>query len=432
MKSLLLILLLCSLSRQRTCFDKNQDGAEVVLSTDPKAKFVALAFKLEENKNGQLTWLRVYQGELKKGATIYNTAQDQKVKVAKRVRMNASQMEEIPSVRAGDICAIFGVDCASGETFTEGTLKYQVNPLHVPDPVISLSIAVKTQQNSQQLMKALKRFAREDPTFHVLKDPETHETLIAGMGELHLEIYVERMRREYELGVVLGKPRVNFRETITDVVNFDYTLKKQTGGAGQYAKIVGRLEPIDESEGLTKEFVNSVMGNNIPPNYIPAIQKGYEDMQQKGPLIGNHVDRVRMILLDGAYHAVDSSEYSFRNCTHLAFTEAFLKASPCLLEPIMNIEVQCPVEFQSQVLTTLNKRRGTVTNATIDGAMVVIEAEVPLALMFGYATELRSASEGKGEFSMEYKQHKLVSGDRLQGVIEEYRKRNAAEEKRLK
>jgi len=303
--------------------------------------------------------------------------------------------------------------------------------LHVPDPVISLSISVKSQQNSQQLMKALKRFAREDPTFHVLKDPDTHETLIAGMGELHLEIYVERMRREYELAVILGKPRVNFRETITDSVNFDYTLKKQTGGAGQYARIVGRLEPIDESEKLNKEFVNSVLGNNIPPNYIPAIEKGFEDMQTKGPLIGNGVERVRMVLLDGAHHAVDSSEYAFRNCTHMAFTDAFLKGSPCLLEPIMSVEISTPVEFQSPVLTTVNKRRGTVTNATIDGAMVVIEAEVPLQLMFGYATELRSASEGKGEFSMEYKQHKLVSTDRLQGIIDEYRKRNEAEEKRL-
>jgi len=417
--------------RKRICFDKSQEGKEVVLTPEPKEKFVALAFKLEENKNGQLTWLRVYQGELKKGGMIYNTAQDQKVKVSKLVRMNASEMEEIPSVRAGDICAILGVDCASGETFTEGTLKYQINPLHVPEPVISLSISVKQQQNSQVLMKALKRFSREDPTFHVLKDPETHETLIAGMGELHLEIYVERMRREYELSVVLGKPRVNFRETILDAVNFDYTLKKQSGGAGQYARIVGRLQPIEESENVNKEFVNSVMGNNIPPNYIPAIEKGFEDMQSKGPLIGNHVERVRMVLLDGAVHAVDSSEFAFRNATHGAFTEAFMKASPTLLEPLMNIEIQCPIEFQSPVLTTLNKRRGTVTNAAIDGAFCVIEAEVPLALMFGYATELRSASEGKGEFTMEYKCHQPVSSDRLQGIIEEYKKRNEAEEKRL-
>eukprot|EP01127_Copromyxa_protea_P000499 TRINITY_DN10418_c0_g1_i1.p1 TRINITY_DN10418_c0_g1~~TRINITY_DN10418_c0_g1_i1.p1 ORF type:complete len:748 (-),score=225.62 TRINITY_DN10418_c0_g1_i1:45-2000(-) len=417
--------------RERICFDKNEEGKEITLKPDPKEKFVALAFKLEENKNGQMTWLRVYQGELKKGATIYNTAQDQKVKVPKLVKMNSSEMEEIPSVKAGDICAIFGVDCASGETFTEGTLKYQINPLHVPEPVISLSIAVKQQQNSQVLMKALKRFSREDPTFHVLKDPETHETLIAGMGELHLEIYVERMRREYELAVVLGKPRVNFRETITDTVNFDYTLKKQSGGAGQYARLIGRLEPIDESENIHKEFVNSVMGNDIPPNYIPAIEKGFEDMQAKGPLIGNQVERVRMVLLGGAHHAVDSSEFAFRNATHGAFTEAFMKASPTLLEPIMNLEIQCPIEFQSPVMTTLNKRRGTVTNATIDGAFCVIEAEVPLALMFGYATELRSASEGKGEFTMEYKCHAHVAGDRLQGIVNEVKEKNAQEEKRM-
>jgi elongation factor G len=416
--------------RKRICFDKDAPGTEIELKADNKDKLVALAFKLEENKNNQMTWIRCYQGELKKGATVYNTSTEQKMKVTKLVRMNSSEMEEIPSVKAGDICAIFGVDCASGETFTEGA-KFQLNPLHVPDPVISLSITVKNQQSSQLFMKALKRFAREDPTFHVLKDPETQETLIAGMGELHLEIYVERMRREYELAVILGKPRVNFRETITAPTNFDYTLKKQTGGAGQYAKIVGRLEPIDESEGIHKEFVNSVLGNNIPPNYIPAIEKGYDDMFGKGPLIGNPVEKVRMILLDGAHHTVDSSEYAFRNCTHQAFTDTFLKAQPGLLEPIMNIEVQVPAEFQSAVLTTLNKRRGTVTNATIDGPICIIEAEVPLALMFGYSTELRSASEGKGEFTMEYKQHKLVSKDRLQGIIDEYRKKSEAEEKRL-
>jgi len=289
--------------------------------------------------------------------------------------------------------------------------------MHVPDPVISLSIATKSSQHSQQFMKALKRFSREDPTFRVMKDPETQETLIAGMGELHLEIYVERMRREYDVAVVLGKPRVNFRETITTVTNFDYTLKKQTGGAGLFAKIIGRLEPIDAEEEMNKEFVNSVLGNNIPPNYIPAIEKGFEDMLAKGPLIGHPVERVRMIILDGGYHAVDSSEYAFRQATQQAFTEAFSRAGGTLLEPIMFLEVVVPLEFQTAIIGTINKRRGNITNAIIDGPMVTVEADVPLSQMFGYTTDLRSSSEGKGEFSMEYKEHKIVPRDRLQVLI---------------
>jgi len=344
--------------------------------------------------------------------------------------MNAGEVEEIDSVKAGDICAMFGVECASGETFTDGTTKCQITSMHVPEPVISLSVATKSSQHSQQFMKALKRFSREDPTFRVLKDPETQETLIAGMGELHLEIYVERMRREYDVAVVLGKPRVNFRETITKVTAFDYTLKKQTGGSGQYAKIIGRIEPIEPEEELAKEFVNSVLGNSIPPNYIPAIEKGFEDMLAKGPIIGHPVDRVRLIVLDGAYHAVDSSEYSFRQATHQAFTEAFNRADPSLLEPIMALEVVVPLEFQTAIIGTINKRRGTITNAIIDGAMVTLEAEVPLALMFGYTTDLRSSSEGKGEFSMEYKEHKLVTRDRLQALINDSKKKLQAEEKR--
>jgi elongation factor G len=419
------------LERDRFAFDKKEEGTKVQLIPDKTLPLVAYAFKLEESKYGQLTWMRVYQGEMKKGAMVTNINLDKKEKVPRLVRMHAGELEDIDSIGPGDICAIYGVDCASGETFTDGSVQLQLNPMHVPAPVISLSISVKSQQHSQTFMKALKRFSREDPTFHVLKDPETQETLIAGMGELHLEIYVERMRREYDLAVVLGKPRVNFRETITSPKTFDYTHKKQSGGAGQYARIAGRIEPVGEDEELQTEFVNSILGNTIPPNYIPGIEKGFNDMLSKGPLIGHPVDRVRMILLDGAYHAVDSSEFAFRNCTHIAFTEAFMKAEPTLLEPVMSIEIQCPLEFQSAAISTLTKRRGTVSNAYIDGQLVTIEAEVPLALMFGYATELRSATEGKGEFAMEYQSHKLVPRDRLPGIIAEYKKKQQAEEKRL-
>jgi len=260
------------------------------------------------------------------------------------------------------------------------------------------------------------------------------------MGELHLEIYIERMRREYDLPLNVGKPRVNFRETITASSDFDFTHKKQSGGAGQYAKIVGRLEPIGDDEMaqtkpgevpklLLREFVNSVVGNNIPPNYIPAVQKGYEDSLERGPLIGHPIEKVRMILLDGAHHPVDSSEYAFRIASTGAFRDSFLNAEPGLLEPIMDVEVTSPTEFQSSVVTLINKRRGQVLNSTIDASIVTIDAEVPLALMFGYATDLRSVSEGKGEYAMTYKCHRLVPRDRLDQVVEEYRRKDAKKEK---
>lgn len=419
-------------------------GQKLQLTPDPKAPLVAYAFKLDENKFGQLTYMRIYQGTLKKGATINNCNVGQKTKVPRLVRMNSNDMEDINEIKAGEICAMFGVECASGETFSDGTLNVQMTSLHVPEPVISLAVEPKAKTQVQLFAKALRRFQREDPTFRVLRDNETGETLVAGMGELHLEIYLERMKREYELALQVGKPRVAYRETITRKKDFEYTHKKQSGGAGQFAKIVGRLEPIEDGEfvpgtetsehpvQLTSEFVNSVLGNNIPPNYIPAIEKGYNECLEKGPLIGHPIERCRIILLDGAYHAVDSSEYAFRLCTQHAFRDAFLKADPGLLEPVMTVEASCPAEFQSLIVTLFNKRRGTITNSTISGPMVVIEAEVPLALMFGFATDIRSVTEGKGEYSMTYKHHALVSKDRLDGIVEEYRKKSAQDAAREK
>lgn len=278
----------------------------------------------------------------------------------------------------------------------------------------------------------LKRFQREDPTFRVEKDAETGETLICGMGELHLEIYVERMRREYDLAVSIGRPRVAYRETITKAATFDYTHKKQSGGAGQFAKIQGRIEPVGEDEEHLNEFVNSVLGNNIPPQYIPAVEKGFNDVLEKGPLIGHPIEKVRLLLLDGSYHAVDSSEFAFRTATHYAFREAFARAGPALLEPIMAVEVTGPAEFQSNMVSTINKRRGTIMNSTIEGAQVVLEAEVPLANMFGYATEIRSATEGKAEFAMEYLRHSKVPNDRLESIVADYKAKDLKEQKESK
>jgi len=414
---------------------ERETGKKVPLTPDPKLPLVAYAFKLDENKFGQLTYMRIYQGSLKKAATVMNCNVQQKSKVPRLVRMNASDMEDINEIKAGEICAMFGVECASGETFSDGTLNVQMTSLHVPDPVISLAVEPKIKGQAGLFAKALRRFQREDPTFRVLRDNETGETLVAGMGELHLEIYLERMKREYELSLMVGKPRVAYRETILAKTNFDFTHKKQTGGAGQYAKIIGRLEPIEDEEvvpgtensehpvPLIKEFVNSVLGNNIPPNFIPAVEKGYLESLEKGPLIGHPIERVRMILLDGAYHPVDSSEYAFRIASMGAFREAFMESEPALLEPIMDVECTSPQEFQSLLVTLINKRRGTITNSTIDNALVRVEAEVPLALMFGFSTDIRSITEGKGEYAMTYMHHAFVPSDRMDGIIEEYKRK---------
>lgn len=253
----------------------------------------------------------------------------------------------------------------------------------------------------------------------MILDQDTGETLIAGMGELHLEIYLERLKREYGVQVKAGKPRVNYRETVMSQIRFDHLLKKQTGGAGQYARVIGRLEPIAEEEEHDQEFVNSVIGGTIPPQYIPAVEKGYLDMMEKGPLFGYPVSRVRMVLEDGAFHAVDSSEYAFRNCTHTAFRKAFEQGTPSLLEPIMELKIVAPAEFQGTIVSNLHKRNGVIEQSKQVDSNSEIQGYVPLSKMFGYATELRSLTQGKGEFSMEYRKHEPVPRTEFVKIMQE-------------
>jgi elongation factor G len=370
--------------------DMDREEKEVVLSAEPDNPLVALGFKLEVTPYGQLTYLRVYQGAIRKGDDLVNTRSRKKIKVGRLVRMHADEMEDIRQAGAGSIAALFGVECHSGDTFTDGRLNYSMNSMHVPEPVISLAVTPKDTTSSTKMAKALQRFIREDPTFRSFVDQESGETIISGMGELHLEIYVERMRREFGAEVVTGMPQVSYREAITRKAAFDYLHKKQTGGSGQYGRVAGYMEP--SKDGLY-EFLNEIKGGAIPTEF----------RLMKFPVLG-----MRICVNDGQYHTVDSSERAFTQAAVGAFKQAYSKAKPVILEPLMKAAVECPSGFQGSVMASLNQRRGLIMSSTEDGVFTTIEAEVPLAEMFGYATRLRSLTEGKGEFTMEFSRYAKV------------------------
>ncbi len=404
---------------ENTALDLDREEALFPLVPDPEAPLAALAFKLEVSPYGQLTYLRIYQGSLSKGADLVNTRDRKKVKVGRLVRMHADKMEEITRAVGGDIVALFGVDCFSGDTFTDGRLNCSMTSIYVPEPVISLTVKARDSKSEDRIAKALGRFIREDPTFRTYVDGETGETLISGMGELHLEIYLERMRREFGAEVESGVPQVAYREAISRRAEFNYTHKKQTGGAGQYGRVAGYMEPSEEGE---YEFVNQVKGGAIPTEYIPAVDSGFRGCLAKGPLLDMPVLGMRVVVNDGQDHPVDSSEKAFSTAAVGAFRQAYPKAAPIILEPVMKVSVECPSEFQGGVLGSINQRRGVITSATEDGVFTTVDAEVPLAEMFGYATVLRSLTQGKAEFTMEFSKYARVP----ESIAEEL-KRKAAE-----
>ncbi len=377
---------------------EDQSGT-VTLLNDPEKSTVALAFKLEDGRYGQLTYLRIYQGTLNKDSFITNTRSGKQSKVGRLVRMHADDMEEIKSAGPGDIVAIFGMECHSGDTFTEGQLKLSMTSMHVPEPVISLSVQPVDNKSQVNLSKALTRFSKEDPTFRAGADPDSGETVIHGMGELQLEVYIERMKREYDVEVETSPPQVAYREAISRRADFDYTHKKQTGGAGQYGRVVGYLEPNPEQD---LEFVDEIRGGAIPQQFIPSVEKGFRSMLQKGRKIGAPVVNVRAVINDGNSHSVDSSDNAFQEAARAAWREAYDRGKPKILEPIMRVAVEGPSEFAGAVLTTLMQRRGTIIGQQEDGPLTATEADVPLAEMFGYATTLRSATQGKADFTMEF------------------------------
>ncbi len=407
--------------------EKNEEKIELL--PDPAKPLVALAFKLEDGRFGQLTYMRIYQGTMKKGDFITNMANKKKVKIPRLVRMNADEMVDIEVAYAGDIVALFGIDCASGDTFTDGTVEIAMTSMFVPDPVISLAVSPKSKEAAANFSKALQKFRKEDPTFRVHRDEESAETIISGMGELHLEVYIERMKREFNCEVVAGQPQVAYRETISQPADFDYTHKKQTGGAGQYAKVVGTFEPLD-SPDKTYEFVNKIVGGRIPKEFIPAVDEGFQEQMQKGLLIGFPVVGIKATLSDGAYHDVDSSYLAFKICAQAAFREFYFKAKPVALEPIMKVEVSAPEEFQGNVLGQINQRRGMIQGTSTNDNFTVVEAEVPLSEMFGYSTELRSATQGKGEFTMEFSRYAPVPRNIQEELVKKYEKQRQEEQKK--
>jgi elongation factor G len=407
--------------------DKNEE--KIVLDVDPVKPLVALAFKLEDGRYGQLTYMRLYQGTLKKGDFIINSTNQRKVKVPRLVKMHSNEMADIEEASAGDIVALFGVDCSSGDTFTDGTVNVAMTSMHVPAAVISLAVAPKDKAGAANFSKALQKFRKEDPTFRVHRDEESSETIISGMGELHLEVYIERMKREFACEVIAGKPQVAYRETIGAAADYDYTHKKQTGGSGQFAKVVGRIEPLPIDEDKPYEFVNEVVGGRIPREFIPAVDKGFQEQMAKGTLIGFPIVGMRCILSDGAYHDVDSSEMAFRICAMAAMRQAYERAQPTALEPIMKLETSAPEEFQGSVMGQINQRRGIILGTSTIEGFVTVTADIPLTEMFGYSTDLRSATQGKGEFTMEFSKYAAVPRNLQDELHKKYLEKRAAENK---
>ena len=402
----------------------NDETEKIPLENDAKKPFVGMAFKIVDDEYGQLTYTRIYEGTIRKGEQYYNQRTGKKERFSRIVKMHADKREEVDSAKAGDIVAVMGIDCASGDTYCEQPNYCTLENIFVADPVIKMSVQPMSRDNADKLGKALQRFRKEDPTFQVTTDEETNETLIAGMGELHLEVYIERIRREYGVEVEVGAPKVSYRESGTVPCTFDHKRKKQTGGSGQYGHIIGKMAPMtdedrEEAEGKELLFVDNVTGGRIPKNFIPAIQKGFANMMAKGPVAGYPVVGLRIDLDDGTYHDVDSSDMAFMLTAQECFREYFGRMKPVLLEPIMMMEIECPESFQGSVVGQVSSKRGMVVSTSTFNGLTKIIAEVPLSETFGYSTDLRSQTQGQGSFTMELCKYAPVPGSIQQEIVEQ-------------
>jgi len=393
-----------------------------------KHPFVALAFKLEQGKFGQLTYLRVYQGTVKKGDSVFNTRTGKKTRLSRLVQMMSNKMEDVNEVFAGDICAVFGIDCASGDSFVlDRNQKLSMESIYVPNPVISMAINPMDKKAEANFGKAVARFTKEDPTFRVWYDKENKETIASGMGELHLEIYAQRMEREFNCKVKMGKPRVAFKETLYEKVDYDFWHRKQSGGRGEYARVIGYYEPLPAHDNTEIDFRDETTGTNIPKPFVPGVKKGFVDACEKGGFAGQKVTGLRMVLKDGASHMVDSSEWAFYQASQSAFQDCCEDGKWIVLEPVMNVEVNSPIEFTSAVFSMLTKRSGLVTGQDGRDDWFTVLAEVPLNNMFGFSSELRGATQGKGEYTMEYSRYSPASEETQEKLVREFREKQELE-----
>jgi elongation factor G len=410
------------LDRVAFACDNANDGAEISITADTDAPLVAMAFKIVDEPFGQLTYCRIYQGRMKR-ATPYKFARTGKQqRIARIYRLHANKREDVDMAQAGDIVGVTGLECVSGDTLCDPDINVSLESIHCPEPVISISIRPERNADRDSISKALNRFVKEDPTFHTHFDEEAGETIISGMGELHLDVYVERMRREYKCNVVVGQPKVQYKEAPTVEAEYNYKHKKQTGGAGQYAHVVGRIVPIDFNGETPYEFENKVTGGRVPTEYIPSVDKGFQMARVKGPLAGYEVVGVKMVLEDGSSHAVDSSDLAFQLCARAAFREAVRVSKPSLLEPIMKVEIEVPTEYQGGVSGDIASRRGLITSSEMKGHVAILTAEVPLAGMFGYSTDLRSITQGRATFSMEFASYRRAPAVVQEEIIARNRK----------
>jgi len=398
------------------------DGETVaVRQTDEAEPLSALAFKIATDQHlGKLTFVRIYSGVLENGSQVLNATKDRKERIGKIYQMHANKREELPRAGAGDIIAVAGLkQTTTGDTLADPQKPIILESMTFPDPVIYVAIEPKTKSDQEKLGTAIQKLAEEDPTFQVRTDDETGQTIIAGMGELHLEILVDRMRREFKVEANVGKPQVAYRETIKRVVEKeDYTHKKQTGGSGQYAKVQVRLEPLEmTSDGPSYEFVNSVTGGRIPREFIPSVDAGAQEAMQYGILAGYPLVGLKLTLLDGGYHEVDSSEMAFKIAGSMVMKAAARKAQPVLLEPMMAVEVTTPEENMGDVIGDLNSRRGQIQAMEERGGARVVKALVPLSEMFGYVGDLRSKTQGRASYSMQFDSYAEVPGNVAKEII---------------
>ncbi len=412
------------LDRCSFALDHDNEGTETPLESNPDAATVAMVFKITDEPFGQLSYVRVYQGRIIKGQQYRNARTNKMQRIGRIVKMHANDREDVTEAGPGDIIALVAVDCASGDTICGKGINYSLESIFVADPVISLSVMPSTSADQERMGKALSRFIKEDPTFRVSTDHETGQTIIAGMGELHLDVYIERMRREYKAEVTIGEPNVSYCEAPTVEAEFNYRHKKQSGGSGQFAHVVGRLIPLPRDAEASYEFEDNITSGRIPSEYIPAVNKGFQAAMHKGPLAGCEIVGCKMCLDDGSFHAVDSSEMAFRIAGRDAFVEAFRKSKPCLLEPIMKVEIELPNEFQGSIIGDINSRRGIILGAEVKGNCAVVQAKVPLSNMFGYATVVRGMSKGMATFTMEMSHYEPVPAKIAEDIISRRRERD--------